>query len=148
MEELVRMTGGEFRTVREYLGLSGDAMAALLGVAPRTIPKWEGGEKPIPYRVRDEVERIERFTANAVDQLVRALGDARDPAVVVYRHDRELAEIRPELAAYTARWWRHVVARAVHEVPGVEIFFPDEVPDDAVHHNTTATAPAKTADRS
>ncbi|MHA3724305.1 helix-turn-helix domain-containing protein [Leucobacter sp. HY1910] len=116
-----RMTSAEFQTVREYLGLTLDAIAGILGVRPDTVRRWESGRDTIPYRVREEIEAIEAATATAVGDLVSALNDARDPAVMVYRTDAQMWEARPDTAHLTARWWRHVVARAAHEVPGVEI---------------------------
>lgn len=124
-----RMTGGELQTVREYLGLTGDALAGMLGVNPRTLRSWEQGRDRIPVRVREEVEHIENLTATAVGELVTALEDARDPAVAVYRTDAELAAARPDAAHLGARWWRHVVARAATEVPGVIIGTRDELED-------------------
>lgn len=124
-----RMTGGELQTVREYLGLTGDALAAILEVDPRTLRAWESGRYPIPARprdpfkrpVREVIEDLEAYTAAAVGEVVAALQDASDPAVVVYRDDADLAAARPDAAHLGARWWRHVVARAAHEVPGVTI---------------------------
>lgn len=37
------------------------------------------------------------------------------------RRDEDMHASRPDTAHLPARWWRHVVARAAHEVPGVEI---------------------------
>jgi transcriptional regulator with XRE-family HTH domain len=125
-----RMTGGELQTVREYLGLTGDALSGMLGVNPRTLRSWEQGRDRIPVRVREEVERIENLTAAAVGELVTALEDARDPAVAVYRTDAELTAARPDAAHLGARWWRHVVARAATEVPGVVIGTRDELEDN------------------
>jgi DNA-binding XRE family transcriptional regulator len=116
-----RMTGGELQTVREYLGLTTEAMAGILGVRHDTVRRWESGRERVPERVRSEVEQVEADTAGAVGELVAALQDARDPAVVVYRTDADLHAARPDVAHLTARWWRHVVARACTEVPGVEV---------------------------
>lgn len=116
-----RMTSGELQTVREFLGLTTDALAGILGVRHDTVRQWEAGRTRVPERVREEVEQIEASTAAAVGELVAALHDASDPAVVVYRTDADLHAARPELEHLTARWWRHVVARAIHEVPGVAI---------------------------
>lgn len=126
-----RMMGGELQTVREYLGLTGDALAGILGVQPRTLRAWERGRDPIPYRLREEVEAVEAATARAVGEVVAALRDARDPVVVVYRTDEELHAARPGTEHLTARWWRHVVARAAHEVPGVVIGASDELEEIA-----------------
>jgi len=86
-----------------------------------TVRRWESGKERVPVRVREEVETVEADTARAVGELVDALNDARDPAVVVYRTDADLHSARPDAAHLTARWWRHVVARAAHEVPSLVI---------------------------
>lgn len=116
-----RMTGGELSTVRDFLGLTGDALAAILHVNPRTVRAWESGKHPIPDGVREAIEQVEGDTARAVGDLVDALHQAADVAVVVYRTDADLHAARPGSEHLTARWWRHVVARAATEVPGVII---------------------------
>lgn len=116
-----RMDPGELRMVREALGLTLSHLAGMLGVREDTLRRWEVGREPIPHRVREEVEAIERDTAAAVGEVVAALRDARDPVVRVYRSDAEMHAARPDLAHLPARWWRHVVYRAATEVPGVVI---------------------------
>lgn len=116
-----RMDGGELQMIREYLGLTIESLAGILSVNPRTIRSWEQGRDPIPERIREEVEQFEAITGAAVSELVAALGDARDPGVVVYRKDEDMHAERPDTAHLTSRWWRHVVARACEEIPGVEI---------------------------
>jgi transcriptional regulator with XRE-family HTH domain len=121
MATVTRMDGGELQMVREYLGLTIESLAGMLAVNPRTVRSWEAGRDPIPGRIRIEVEQIEASTAEAVGDLVDALNDARDPTVVVYRRDEDMHAARPDTAHLPARWWRHVVARACEEVPGVVI---------------------------
>jgi len=116
-----RMTGAELQVVREWLGLTIEALAGMLQVNPRTIRSWEAGRDPIPERIRDEIAEIEAITAQAVTELVDALRYTRDTVVAVYRRDEDMHADRPDTAHLPARWWRHVVARAAHEVPGVEI---------------------------
>ena len=115
------MTGAELQVVREWLGLTIEALAGMLQVNPRTVRSWEAGRDPIPERIRDEVEQIEQLTAQAVTELVDALRYTRDTVVAVYRRDEDMHADRPDTGHLPARWWRHVVARAAHEVPGVEI---------------------------
>lgn len=121
MSDDERMDPGELQAVREYLGLTTEHLAAMLGVRHDTVRRWESGRDPIPERVSGEVEQIEEATAHAVAELSAVLRDARDPAVRVYRSDADLHAARPEVAHLPARWWRHVVMRAVENVPGVEI---------------------------
>lgn len=121
MTDTERMNGGELRTTREFLGLTLDALAGMLNVRLDTVRRWEAGRDDIPYRVREEVAVIERYTSAAVDELVAALRAADDPVVVVYRSDDDLHAARSDMSHLPARWWRHVVARAAHEVHGVEI---------------------------
>jgi DNA-binding XRE family transcriptional regulator len=127
------MPAGELRVVREWLGLSTSTLARLMGVREDTVRRWETGRDRIPSRVREEIEWIEQQTAAAVDQLVTGLQDARDPLVVVYRDTEDLPADMPAITRLGPSWWRHVVARAVHEIPGVQVCYPDEVyvlPDD------------------
>lgn len=107
--------------VREALGLTGDQLAAMLHCSPRTVRSWEAGKYAIPDGVREQVEQIEEHTARAVDQVVTGLRDMRDPTVRVYRTDTQFHAEHPDATHLPARWWRHVVYRAVEDVPGVEI---------------------------
>lgn len=116
-----RMDGGALQTIREYLGLNVEVLAGLMRVNPRTIRSWESGRDPIHEHIRLEIEQLEDMTAAAVGELVAALTTSRDPVVRVYRSDEQMHAARPDIAHLPARWWRHVVARARQEVPGVEI---------------------------
>ncbi|MHB1063572.1 MAG: Aca2/YdiL-like domain-containing protein [Georgenia sp.] len=128
------MLGGELQTVRDWLGVTVDRLAAMLEVNPRTVRAWEAGKYPVPEGVREAVECLEADTAVAVGEIVSALHDMRDPAVAVYRTDEDLAGARPDAAHLGARWWRHVVARAATEVPGVIIGTVSELDDQRVQH--------------
>lgn len=115
------MTAAEFRVVTEWLGLRQRDVAAIFGVNERTVRSWLAGRYLIPEGVREQVEQIEAATGAAVGELVSALQDSRDPAVLAYRTDEEMWAARPEIMPYPAGWWRMVIARAVSEVPGVVI---------------------------
>ena len=117
------MTAAELRVVTEWLGLRQRDVAAILGVNERTVRSWLAGRYLIPEGVREQVEQIEAATGAAVGELVSALQDSRDPAVLAYRTDEEMWAARPEIMPYPAGWWRMVIARAVTEVPGVKIDF-------------------------
>lgn len=119
-----RMTGVELKTIREWLGLSGDWLAHHLEVTPRSVRHWEAGRSPIPDGVRLEVEHLEALTGRAVTAGVQALMDAPEPAVMTYYSDEQYRQREPD-AAWPATWHRRVVARIAQEVPGLVIASPE-----------------------
>lgn len=121
--EDARMTPAELRVVREFLGLSGTALASYLGVSDRTVRHWEEGKYPIPDGVRLEIEKLEAYTAQRVAGVVEKLLDIPDPVVVTYRTDEEYRAAHPG-SPLTAGWHRAVIARAAQKVPGLSIVFP------------------------
>ena len=115
-----RMTAAELRVTREYLGLTGDALAEHLGVASRTVRHWEAGVYTVPDGVRQETKQLEAITAQAVTDGVAQLMDEPDPTVLTYRTDAEYHDAHPEITL-PASWHRAVVARIAQEVPGLAI---------------------------
>lgn len=111
-----RMDPGELQAVREYLGLSPEQLASMLGVRHDTLRRWESGREQVPVRVREEVAHLEDAAADAVDSLVGDL--TRDPSlrVTVYRTDEQWQAAHPGHELTPARWWRHVVMRALEQV--------------------------------
>ena len=118
------MTSAEFRVVREYLGLTGDALGQILEVDARTIRNWEAGKYLIPDGVRERIEGLEDHAAAQVGRYVDGLKDSADVGVIVYRSDAELWVERPDLRPFPARWHRAIIARVALEVPGLEIEYP------------------------
>lgn len=56
MNQALKMTSFEFRSIREYLGLSQQDMAELLGYANgRTVRYWESGKFKIPGTVKNKL---------------------------------------------------------------------------------------------
>lgn len=123
-----RMTPAEFKVVREFLGLTGDWLAAHLGVSPRTVRHWEQGKYAIPDGVRLAVEDLERRTGEFVSGIIEKLMDLPDPAVITYRDDAEYKAAHPD-AEFPASWHRAVVARVAQEVPALSIAFAGDVHD-------------------
>ena len=123
-----RMTPAELRVITEWLGLRQRDVAGVLGVDERTVRNWLAGRYLIPDGVRLEIEQIEDTTARAVGEVVDALKDASDVGVIVYRTDEDMWADRPDSAPLSASWWRMVVARAMHEVPGVAVEYPQGDP--------------------
>ncbi len=83
------------------------------------------GRRPVPDGVRDDVERIEAFTAEVADQLVAHLLEhaGPDPVFEVYDRDADMPALDLPGAplAPTARWWRAVAYRVAEDVPGLRI---------------------------
>lgn len=121
-----RMGPAEFRVIREFLGLTGDWLAAHLGVSGRTVRHWEQGRYPIPDGVRLEIEDLEQRTGEFVGGCVRKLIDMPDPVVVTYRSDDEYHQANPDVG-FPASWHRAVVARIALEVPGLSIVYGPDV---------------------
>lgn len=125
-----RMTSAEFKVVREFLGLTGDWLAAHLDVSPRTVRHWEQGKYAIPDGVRLAVGDLEQRTAEFINGIVGKLLDLPDPAVITYRDDAEYHVAHPEIG-FPASWHRAVVARVAQEVPALSIVFASDVREPA-----------------
>jgi transcriptional regulator with XRE-family HTH domain len=125
MPEDERMTDAEFKVAREFLGLTGDWLAAHLGVSPRTVRHWEQGRYPIPDGVRLALEDLEVRTGQFIGQIVGKLMDVPDVAILTYRTDAEYHAAHPDIP-FPASWHRAVVARIALEVPGLSIAFPEQ----------------------
>ena len=125
MPDTTTMTCAELRTIREYLGVTGDWLAAHLDVAPRTVRHWEHGKYAIPAGVAEAVEQLEAAAADAVTAGVTAYEDMPDPAAVpliTYRDDADYRAHHPEVT-WPASWHRAVCARIAEEVPGLTITY-------------------------
>lgn len=120
-----RMTDAEFKVIREFLGLTGDWLAAHLGVSPRTVRHWEQGKYAIPDGVRLEMEDLEARTGEFVSGIIEKLMDLPDPGVITYRTDAEYHAAHPEVP-FPASWHRAVVARIAQEVPALEIAYASD----------------------
>lgn len=120
------MTPAELRVVREFLGLTGEALAHLLGVQDRTVRRWEAGTVPIPDGVRIQVEQLEAVAGETVSQHIDTLMDLPDPTVLTFRSDAEYHQHHPGEADYPASWHRAIVARIAQDVPALSIVYPPE----------------------
>jgi transcriptional regulator with XRE-family HTH domain len=115
------MTPAELRVIREWLGLTGEALGQLVGVQDRTIRRWESGQDRIPDGARLDIEHLESLATEAVEALTSQLRDAAEISTLTYRTNEDFWAHRPALAQYPASWHRAIIARVAHEVPGLEI---------------------------
>lgn len=120
------LTPAELRTAREQLGLTGDHLAKMLGVNPRTLRSWEQGRDPIPGRIRPEIAELKEETAKAVTEAVASLGE--DDVLITYRDDEEYRAAHRG-GRWTASWHRQVVARAAEQT-GARIDYADDEDDE------------------
>ncbi len=106
-----RITPEELRARREFLGLTGEALADALGVRHDTVRAWESGKDPVPHRVPAEVAAIEEDTRQVV---ARVVADARaGDQGAFYRHcEGGALKISEAQHARGDRWWSQVFVRA------------------------------------
>lgn len=116
------MTDAELRARRELLGVTGDWLAAHLGVNPRTERSWEQGRDPIRDFVRDALDALDARTDRFVADLVTRTRYQARPVATVYRTDDEYHQAHPD-ANLPASWHRAAVARAARHVPALAITY-------------------------
>jgi DNA-binding XRE family transcriptional regulator len=121
-----RMTPAEFRVFREWLGLTLDWLAEMLGVQGRTVRRWEAGTAPIPDGVRLQIEEHEAKTARFIGLEVARLRDAADIAMTTYRTDADYRAAVGGAPTLPASWHRAVCARIAQEIPGLSITYWNE----------------------
>lgn len=119
------MTAAEFRIARERLGVSGDWLAAHLGVSGRTVRRWEADTAPVPDGVAADLRAVEEETAAFVAAVVEALrddGPDDDGArwVTTYASDAALMLEHPD-SPRSAGWHRAAMGRVAQALPGVRV---------------------------
>lgn len=115
------MSAGALQSAREYLGLTGDQMAAMLTNAhgrplgPRILRAFEQGTETISPNIRDQVENLLRESEMDIDAEVDRLISERASTITVWRTDNGFHTARPDLTHWPARWWRHAAAKIVSD---------------------------------
>ncbi|CAM5503190.1 MULTISPECIES: helix-turn-helix domain-containing protein [Streptomyces] len=104
----------ELRAAREYLGLTGDHLAKLLGVNPRTLRSWEQGRDSIPGRIRPEIAELKAAADKAVAEMVESCQGEEEPVLITYRDDEEY-QAANRGGRWTASWHRRICARAAEQ---------------------------------
>ena len=69
------MTGGEFRVIREGLGLTRTWLADDMGVQERAVARWEDGHRPIPARRAVWLRNLADEATEYVDELLETITD-------------------------------------------------------------------------
>lgn len=114
------MSAAEFRCYRDWLGVTMEWLAARLGVAERTVRRWEAEATAVPAGVAAEVRQL---VAVADEQLAAMLdaAPADDPVVVTYRGDED--HWAADGSRWPASWHRALCARLADRVPGLRIVY-------------------------
>ena len=116
------MSGAELRCVREWLGLTTRWLADHLGVAERSVHRWESGIREVPEGVAAEVLRLSEITYGVLNGLIDQLLDVPEPGVYTYMSDADYRSHHPE-QDWPASWHRALCARLADEVPGLRIVY-------------------------
>ena len=116
------ITGAELRIWRDRLGLSGDLLAEIIGVAPRTLRRWEYGQSPVPSGVAQEMLAIEAETTAMVAEMIDGLTRDADGVAWVYTYptDEALLTADPEVE-WSAGWHRACAGRVADQVESVRV---------------------------
>lgn len=104
-----RMTGLELAAWRHLLGLSRPELAGMLGVRDDTLKAWEADRDPIPYRIPDEIRRLDEAHRERVQVILN-----RNDCAVIDRNPAHGIETPPPKG-----WMVGAVARALAQNPGV-----------------------------
>lgn len=116
------MTAAKFRVLREFLGLTGDWLAAYLGVQPRTLRTWEQGKYSVPFGACLELEDLATKTSDYVREQAEHVRSSARTLLVVYRSDDALRAAHPKIP-FPASWHRAAVKRVALEVPALRITY-------------------------
>lgn len=121
------VTRGWLRATRKALGLSTEQLASLIDVHPDTIRRrWEYGTDRIPEGVREEVDRIVRFTDDCVKTLQEAAERHDEPGIIVFTREADVPHEHIALK-FGLDWWMNVAWHAQRDMPELVIGFPAEM---------------------
>lgn len=121
------MRNGQFRVVREGLGLSRTDIAQMTQVSTQAVKNWEQIRNFVPPGVGHDLATLEAWTERVVQAVIQAAREHEAPLLLAYRTDEEMP---PGPARdLGAAWWRQVIFRAHLALPDAEIVYPQETHD-------------------
>lgn len=109
------LTDAEFRIAREDLGLTAEWIADRLGVALRTVRRWEAGHSPVPAGVADQLGAWTDAADEQIEAWAARLLDVPEPVLVIPREG--------ERDGWPAGWWRSLAARIIERVDGLRVVY-------------------------
>lgn len=102
-----------FKTIRAGLGFTPTSLASVLGIATRTVERWESGKTPIPAWAAGNLREFDERAAETVAHEVELLADRAVPEMVLVEDDS--GETMP------LGWQRMIAARVLWQLPHVTI---------------------------
>lgn len=102
--------------MRDVLGLTNPDLARWLEISTNVVDDWTSGRAPIPPAAAAAIRRLEKFTADTVEQTIAQvmLSGGTNTQLRVYRSDVEFRRANPSAHPFmTARWMRHVTHRVI-----------------------------------
>lgn len=123
------MTNAEFRILRDRLGLTMEWVSEQLGVAERTVRRWEAGSSSIPVGVATDMQAIAESTESFVDEVVATLrGEEPDGDgllwVLAYATEASYRAEHPD-SPWTAAWHRAAMGQVAQTLPAVRVHYVD-----------------------
>ena len=108
------LTAAEFRIRRELFGLSAEWLAERLGVALKTVQRWESGHRPIPGGILSEMDIISTaIGVGAAEKWAEHLLKTPDAVMIIPRTGTHFG--------FPASWYRALV----DSVRGILINHPE-----------------------
>lgn len=104
---VLSMTAAEFRNRREEFGLSAEWLAERLGVALKTVQRWENGHRAIPEGVASEMDEISTAIGEcAARKCAELLLKTEEPVMSIPRTGSHFG--------FPASWYRTLVTSVRH----------------------------------
>lgn len=116
----VSLSGADFRVLRERLGVTTEWVARWMGVAERTVHRWDADVSRVPAGVSGALVRLDEWTAQTVAEVAARFAGIGAPVMWTYRTDADLRGVLTE-SGMSASWHRALAARVRDLVPGLRI---------------------------
>lgn len=113
-----RMSAAEFKVARERLGLTASWVATQLGVADRSVARWEAGDMPVSREAESVINAVHKYTNRMVMTQLRKLKAPKGSDTVLLYTFRRDEDMDPagiwtdqEVGPLPASWHRAMIGR-------------------------------------
>lgn len=117
------MTGAEFLTMRESLGVTAQWVADELGISLRTVQFWEAERSAVPDRAGILLATIDSAIEATVDDVLRSARDTDGQvySLARYKDEASISATYPRLVNHAAKTQGVMLARAARALVAVGI---------------------------